>query len=557
MTPASAVAPVAEAKDSKMPTSIWFIISNEFAERFCFYGINSILAVYLVQNLQFTNANAASWQSMFKAGAYLFPMMGAIVSDVFWGKYRTILVFSTIYAIGCLLLALLGRTELALACSLGLVAVGTGGIKPCVATNVGDQFTSKNQHLVERAFSLFYAAINAGSFISIFTCPIMLQPMAKRPMDSAFTSFLSTHLPEGPAWAFGIPGVMMALATVVFWLGRARYARVPPAGKTWLKDVLSPEGRSLVLRLATIYFFVIFFWMLWDQSNGNTWTLQAQSTLMDKNLGFGITLLPAQLQVVNGLFILIFSPLFGFFVYPMISRFTAVTPLRKIGAGLFVTAFSFVIVGLIEKQLQAGHRVSMWWQILAYAVLTVGEVLVSITALEFSYKQAPLRMKSFIMACFYLSISLGNFAIAGVNKAMTKPMVVSSIETGPSTWVDLEDTTGFEASQRIDFTGENGVLIAAATPDAKAEPLQGTYMVGAIEQKRLQLLNAVDQSPIATSGRYALTPGAAVSTSYLVGPTYFYFFTGVMVVMALIFIFVAMRYKEQSFMRTDEAPATS
>ena len=87
-------------------------------------------------------------------------------------------------------------------------------------------------------------------------------------------------------------------------------------------------------------------------------------------------------------------------------KFFKVKPLRKIGIGLFTIAASFVIVGWIEAQIQAGHTVSVWWQILAYVVLTASEVLVSITALEFSYKQAPLRMKSFIMALFLLSTSV-------------------------------------------------------------------------------------------------------------------------------------------------------
>ncbi len=161
-------------KDDKMPSGIPFIVTNEFAERFCFYGINSILTLYFVQYMHFTDAKAASWQSLFKMGAYFFPMLGAVISDVFWGKFKTIFVFSLVYAAGCLSLALLGNTESALIGSLLLVAIGTGGIKPCVSTNVGDQFTAKNQHLIERAFSWFYLAINLGSSISIWKCPEML-----------------------------------------------------------------------------------------------------------------------------------------------------------------------------------------------------------------------------------------------------------------------------------------------------------------------------------------------------------------------------------------------
>lgn len=530
----TAAAP-ADARDNKMPAGIPFIISNEFAERFCFYGINSILTVYLVSSLHFTDAKAASWQSLFKSGAYFFPMIGAVISDVFWGKFRTIVVFSSVYAFGCVMLALFGNTELLLAASLFFVALGTGGIKPCVSTNVGDQFTAKNSHLIERAFSLFYLAINAGSSISIWFCPVLLN-------DPAW----------GPRWAFGMPAIMMVAASLIFILGRARYAHVPPAGKSWLEEVRSPNGVKLIVSLLGIYFFVACFWMLWDQANGNTWTIQAQSSLMDKNLGFGFTVLPAQLQVVNGLFILALAPVFSFGLYPFLARFFKITPLRKIGVGLFTVASSFIIVAWIESRIQEGHVVSAWWQILAYVILTASEVLVSITALEFSYKQAPLRMKSFIMGLFLLSTSLGNLMIAAVNKAMVKQVHATAVTTGSETWVTLNEASQFVSGQKIDFAGETGITLPPGA-DGKPRTLEGTYLVAEVESagSRLRLMDAVDRKPLSSAGSFNAEK-AQVSTYYLVGPVYFLFFIGVMCLLGIVFIFYAMAYKEQDFVRTEE-----
>jgi POT family proton-dependent oligopeptide transporter len=520
-----------EGRDDRMPAGVPYIISNEFAERFCFYGINSILAIYMVQFLHFTDSKAASWQSLFKSGAYFFPLVGAIVADVFWGKFRTIMTFSLVYCAGCVSLALFSDTPALIALGLFMVAFGTGGIKPCVSTNVGDQFTSKNQHLIERAFSWFYMAINWGSSISIWFCPILLN-------NPKF----------GPRWAFGMPAAMMFLATLVFWLGRKKFVVIPPAGKAWLKDVFSAEGGKLVVNLIVIYFFVACFWMLWDQSNGNTWTLQAQSSLMNKNLGFGIKVLPAQLQIVNGIFIILFIPVFTYVIYPFCGRFFDVTPLRRIGAGLFTVASSFFIVAWVEKEIQSGHSVSAWWQILAYAVLTASEILVSITALEFSYKQAPLRMKSFIMALFLLSTSVGNLMIAGVNNAMVKPLHASGIETGEQTWVTVAEAGQFVTGQKIDFTGGNGVRVVGGE---KAEPLEGTFLVSEIDaaKSRVRLMDVVNRAPIKTEGSYA--SGGEVATYRLVGPIYFYFFIAVMAVMGVIFIFVAMVYKEKTHVRAD------
>jgi POT family proton-dependent oligopeptide transporter len=524
-----------EPRDDRMPAGIPFIVANEFAERFCFYGINAILTIYMTQFLRLGDAEATTFHSLFKAAAYTSPFVGAIVSDVFWGKYRTIMTFSMVYCAGCAVLALVpGATGLLL--GLFMVAFGTGGIKPCVSTNVGDQFTSKNQHLIERAFSYFYLAINAGSSISIFFCPVLLKSY-------------------GPKLAFGMPAVMMGAATIVFWLGRKKFAVVPPAGKKWLKDVTSKEGLRTIGSLVIVYVFVAVFWALWDQSNGQTWTLQAESSLMDKNLAFGFTLLPAQIQVVNGLLILGLVPVFTFGIYPLWSKFAKLTPLRKIGLGFFVTSSSFLIVASIEGRIQSGQTVSVWWQILAYVVLTASEVLVSITCLEFSYKQAPARMKSFIMALYLFAVAVGNLMTAGVNHAMVRPLQAQTVEVGAQTWVRLDDASGFIQGQKIDFTGDNGVQI---TREGKPQPLSGTYLVAAVDVPagRVELMDVVDRKPVASTGTFD-TKKAEVSTYKLVGPQYFQFFAIAMATMGVLFIFVAMLYKEKTHLRdeSNDAPA--
>lgn len=511
-----------------MPAGMPFIIVNEFAERFCFYGINAMLALFLVQFLRFGEAEATTWASLFKSGAYFFPLLGAIVSDVFWGKYRTVLGFSLVYVCGCAVLAL-SHTAHVLAMGLFLVAFGTGGIKPCVATNLGDQFTSANQHLIERAFSLFYLAINAGSTISILLCPWLLPKY-------------------GPGVAFGTPAAMMLVATTVFWFGRKRFAVVPPAGKEWLKEVFGPVGLKTVANLFVIYLFIAFFWSLWDQSNGTSWSLQARSSLMDKTLFPGVTLLPAQVQAVNAVFILILAPLFSYVVYPLWSKFFTVTPLRKIAIGLFVTSSSFLVIAWIESRIQSGHVVSIWWQVLAYAIVTAGEVLVSITGLEFAYKQAPLTMKSFVMALFYLSISMGNLFTAAVNHYMVRPLAASSVEVGAQTWVHLANAGDIIQGQKVNFDGRTGIYVVKA--DGSTEPLGGTYLVETVNAThgRLRLMNAEDRSAVASRGDFDAR-NARVSTYALVGPAYFLFFAKLMAAAAVLFIGVAYFYRERTYVR--------
>ncbi len=109
---------------------------------------------------------------------------------------------------------------------------------------------------------------------------------------------------------------------------------------------------------------------------------------MDRHL-FGHDWLPAQIQTVNPVFVLIMLPLFSYVIYPFAARFVKVTPLRRFGGGLWAIVVAFLIVGWIQTRIDAGEHPTILWQILAFVVLTAGEVMLSVTHLEFSYTQAP------------------------------------------------------------------------------------------------------------------------------------------------------------------------
>jgi POT family proton-dependent oligopeptide transporter len=206
----------------------------------------------------------------------------------------------------------------------------------------------------------------------------------------------------------------MLLATICFWLGRNKFVHIPPGGMRFVRESFSGEGASAIGRLLPIFLFVAVFYSLYYQGSSE-WVLQAQS--MDLNW-LGRTWKASQVQAVNGILILVFVPLFSYIVYPAISRFFPLTPLRKIGLGLFVIAATFIVPARIETWIAAGEKPSITYQILAYALLTAAEVLVSVTCLEFSYTQAPRTMKSVIMAMYLLSIWAGNLITAIVTWAM-------------------------------------------------------------------------------------------------------------------------------------------
>lgn len=394
----------APVPSDRMPSGIPYIIGNEAAERFSFYGMKAVLTIfmtkYLMDNFGYKDVmspeEAKTWFHLFTSAVYFTPIFGAILADYFLGKYKTIVSLSIVYCLGHLALAL-DDTRLGLSIGLTLIAIGAGGIKPCVSANVGDQFGKTNQHLIEKVFGWFYFSINFGAFTSSILTPVMLRYY-------------------GPNVAFGIPGGLMLLATWIFWLGRQKFVHIPAGGKAFFQEVFSAEGLKSVSNLFVIYLFVAMFWALFDQT-GSAWVLQAEKMDLD---WLGITWLPSQIQAINPILIMVFIPIFTFAVYPALNRMFKLTPLRKIAIGMFVTVPAFLLPAWIESRLNAGFQPNIAWQLVSYVIITAAEVFVSITCLEFSYTQAPKRMKSFVMAFFLMSVSFGNLFVAGVNFLIQK-----------------------------------------------------------------------------------------------------------------------------------------
>ena len=210
-------AAIAPDPNARLPRQIPYIIGNEACERFSFYGMRNILVQFLVSSVilayvpegQREGAAKDVFHS-FVIGVYFFPLLGGWLSDRFFGKYNTVLWFSLIYCAGHACLAMFEDSRNGFYTGLFLIALGSGGIKPLVVSFCGDQFTVANKHLAKIVFDAFYWTINFGSFFASLLMPLFLRNL-------------------GPSVAFGIPGVLMLVATIIFWSGRGKYIRVPPS----------------------------------------------------------------------------------------------------------------------------------------------------------------------------------------------------------------------------------------------------------------------------------------------------------------------------------------
>ena len=200
-------------RPGRYPPQIKYIIGNEACERFTYYGLMGILELYLVNRMAMADARATQTLHLFGTAVYFLPLAGGWLADRWLGRYRTILSISLVYCLGSAILAVFEGSPTALFLGLALIAIGAGGIKPCVSAFVGDQFGPDQQHLLPRVYGWFYWAINLGSAGGFFIIPWV-------------------HARASYRWAFALPGAVMALAIALFWLGTRPMCagpRHPPA----------------------------------------------------------------------------------------------------------------------------------------------------------------------------------------------------------------------------------------------------------------------------------------------------------------------------------------
>ncbi len=532
--------PSQEAQAGRLPRQIPYIIGNEACERFSFYGMRNILVPFLIGSMLLGYLPAGSEREgaakdifhSFVIGVYFFPLLGGWLSDRYFGKYNTVLWFSLIYCAGHACLALFESNATGFYTGLFLIALGSGGIKPLVVSFCGDQFDQSNKSKARVVFDAFYWIINFGSFFASLLAPLFL-----------------LHL--GPAWAFGIPGVLMFIATVIFWAGRKKYVNVPPSGPDphsflqvvntvlwrrgrgagtaiatlgWVAAIsimglwafgaisgtaLLPQGWGFVicaclalgaliagtgwgaslqlehargvhpdvavdgvravLRILIVFALVTPFWSLFDQK-ASTWIIQGNQMLIPHEAWWWPSWLiksAAQMQALNPLFVMLLIPFNNIVLYPALRRMGfQVTSLRRMGWGIALSAVSWVAAGVLQLWIDSGAEVSIAWQSLPYLLLTFGEVLVSATALEFAYSQAPMAMKGVIMAFWYLTSTFGGLWVLLTNATIRKPAVIE--------WITAQGWTE-NAFLMFFFAGFAMVAALAFAAYARVYPMKEHY----------------------------------------------------------------------------------
>ncbi|MBM3287042.1 MAG: peptide MFS transporter [Candidatus Eisenbacteria bacterium] len=393
------------------PPGLFILFFTEMWERFSFYGMRSLLVLYMVdhlflrpdvgQNVLGFAAIKGALESIFgplaiqplssqiyglyTAFVYLTPFFGGMLADRVLGQRKTVILGAILMAIGHFLMAI----ETAFFVALMFLILGNGAFKPNISTQVGGLYPAGDPRR-DRAFTIFYMGINLGAFFSPLICGTLGQRL-------------------GWHYGFGAAGVGMILGLCLYLWGQKHLAAdnvMKTRGKKAEKTRLTRDEWKGIGALALLCALNIVFWGVYEQQ-GNTMQLWADRNTNWNLLGFQIP--STWYQSFNPLMIFIFAPLLNVVWAWQSRRKKEPTSVIKMAIGCFLLGASYVIMILAAQGVAPDQRRNVMWLVGTTFVLTIGELYLSPIGLSLVTKVAPARMVSMMMGVWFLSSFFGNY----------------------------------------------------------------------------------------------------------------------------------------------------
>jgi POT family proton-dependent oligopeptide transporter len=383
----------APAIEEKHPPGLYVLFATELWERFGFYTLGAMLALYLrdsVQGMGWREQDATTLFSYYLMFVYASPLIGGWLADKWMGYRLAITVGAVFFAAGYCLLYIPSVSALYLA--LTLVVIGNGFFKPNVSAMVGSLYPEGSK-LKDSAYNIFYMGINIGAFLA----PVVAEFMRQR---------------FGFRVAFTVAAYGMIICLATFWGFRkylsGRDKGSSPAPKqdqspTPLPIDSVPDSRR-IMALLVIFAIVIVFWMAFHQNqltltyfaNDNTdWSAWGDVSGVISN-------------AINPFWIITLTvPLISFWRWLAKKGLEPSTP-AKIGIGMLLTAMSFYVMAIAGLVGGNTGKVSPWWLISAYAIVSLGELMLSPMGLSLVSKVAPAHMRGLMMGGWFVATAIGN-----------------------------------------------------------------------------------------------------------------------------------------------------
>ena len=460
------------AAKSKHPKGLWVLFGTEMWERFNFYGMRTILTLFIVNALMISKEHSSIIYGGFLGLCYLTPMLGGFIADKFLGNRNCIMLGGLMMAMGQFLLftsAITFSTNLELArtilyVALGVIILGNGFFKPNISSMVGSLYPRGEKNKLDTAFTIFYMGINIGAFLGQFICPIIgdvvdsaghrdvfafkygflaaavamligtttffflkdkyVRTPEGRPIGGLPSKHDAADYEEGEAQSAHFTGKSLAIAVVAFItlacvfyfvVGQnVIYSIIYGSGITLAGLILSDKSLTKVEtdRILVIYivsFFVIFFWAAFEQA-GSSLTFIADNQTDRNFLGWNMP--PSMVQIFNGVFVVMLAVPFSMIWDKLRSMGKEPISPMKQSFGLALIAISYFIIAHNVKDLGNHNLLAVKWLILLYLIQTFGELCLSPIGLSLVGKLAPKRFASLLFGVFFLSNASG-YALAG------------------------------------------------------------------------------------------------------------------------------------------------
>ncbi|KAH8354223.1 hypothetical protein KR084_003764 [Drosophila pseudotakahashii] len=429
----------------RYPRAVFFVLATKFFEAFAANGIRTVLALYLRDDLNFTESFSTVVLHIFNFFGQFCPIIGAILADSYMGNVRTISGFSFIYAFGWLLLVLTALPAMGLSMvllvsiALLFIAVGNGSIRACITSLGALQFKLPEQsvHLAEY-FSFYYFVYYFGIFLSKILPPLV------RANTQCFDKA------ECYPAVFGTLGSAFMMAWIIFLIGKCFYKseklsddnilfkfcgciktalvekwrrrKSPKRSSYWLHNAVGAYDEefvsdvSRVLRISKLFIPLPFYFALLAQQD-SSWTFQA--TQMNTTV-LGVTIQPDQAKAVGPIFLFMLIPLWQYITVPLLRRYFnwELQPLHSVTVGGIFSAGAFFCAGAVQERINNSplHTVNIVWQMPQFLLLMMGELLLSIPGLQFAFTHAPTSMKSVVTAAWFLNNAFGNLIVVLVTE---------------------------------------------------------------------------------------------------------------------------------------------
>ena len=431
-------------------------------ERFSYYGMRAILVLYLTKALHWSGQDASRLYGAYTGAVYLTPMIGGYLADRFLGTRRSLVIGGVIIAIGHFMLAV--DNMMFFYGGLIAVVIGTGFFKPNVSTMVG-QLYAEGDPRRDSGFTIFYSCFNFGAFLAPLICGYLAENerfgwhMGFGAAGVGMVLGLIVYLLGRDKY---LPGIGLAPAhrsdrevrAEVAEIGIPSYSRNASLGaiggaviataasiKTWLAIGLlgwafslsglmslaygiiigaaftvallgtKGEERNRVWALVMVSFFVVFFWLVFEQAGSSLTLFADRDTDLTQGASlFGLDRIPASwFQSVQPLCIITLGPFAGWFWTYLQKRNREPATTMKMVYGLFLAGLGFFLLYFAGREVDAGSKVSPLWLIGAYLCHSFGEIALYPVGLSYVTKVAPVQFVSLLMGTWFLAISAANF----------------------------------------------------------------------------------------------------------------------------------------------------